>query len=237
MKYEWTKEFVLDLFVTPRTVGPFVIGATLLLTGWAVGSAWFSGTGLVALALGGVLGLTRLVTDAETVYLNQLERDRKRRDKEAEDRVAKTWAVIRLDTDRRTRDCLGELVALRNAFQESAAGESDIPTYFRETFEQLFWQSLSQIEKSHGLYETSKKLKDKKAVLAKRKELVDEVVSSVETLRATYEKLTTMATTRDEEGLSRLREDLVSKLTVAEAVGQELDGVRRHDPRMDEYLK
>lgn len=211
------KKVLLDLFVSPWTVGPIVGGLSSWLLSWGMnGNTTLNLIGLAAVLTGVGIQASRVLFGLEKItaqaqgYLTEKERAEQERYLDA------LAARLRRDEDPRTEECLKRLRKLRGIFEsETPSGHAALSV--KSKVDKLFEASVRQLERSCELWEKARKLPGgtRRPLLDERKKAVDEVVLTVNHLTRTVEQFHEFQLRDTDDELAKLREELDATIEVA----------------------
>ncbi len=238
------KKILLDLCVTPGTVIPTAIGASLLLLSVVLGTgAAFLGFVCCLLGFGALL----------TNWVFNLEGISKRAAKEwsQAQQVKKDRELDRLDQNlQQTREVRDE-TALRNLralyssfcadFQEGKLSKT-IPPMMLAQIDQIFEKCIVQLGRSYDVWKQTQLVQGdfRSELISQRREMLDEVDTSVELLASAINEVRALRLKTSRSELRQLQEKLASQLSVAKAVEErvaELEGLGTPtEERYSEYL-
>lgn len=226
---EFKKKFLLKLMASAWSLGPFLLGATILTALWAFnirsGLSIFAGLALILGAVG--VFFTRLLTGGEKEKRATIEelaaeaRDRQER------MLNELYARLKTDNDPRTEGYLNDLRALAAAFHGERNGLGALNAY--SAFDviagvgQLFNRCVAALEKSYGIWKVATEMKTsaaRKELLKSREKIINDVGESIAQLGkilAGIESLGADSEGRDPE-IARLRAELDQSLKVAQNV-------------------
>jgi hypothetical protein len=223
---ELKKKILLDLCVTPGTVIPGLLGASLLLLSVAMGGM-VAFLGFVCLLLGFGCLLTNFVFNLGKISRKAAkewqDKQQKKKDRELDllDR--------KLESTRETADenALRNLRALYRSFcgdYQNGKVSSTVPPTMLQQIDDLFEQCIYHLTRSFEIFEQSKQVtgKLKKGLQAQRKELIDEVERSVETLAEVINEVRAMRIETQKGQLGRLQRKLTGQLSVAKATEEQV---------------
>jgi hypothetical protein len=236
---EVKRKVFIDLFASPGTLVPVVVGLTSLMFSWAVGGSPMANAVGIMGVLGGLgyfasrmtLGLEGMTQRA---YETVMEGHRKEQ-KEALDELERR---LTNDQDQRTETCLRQLRQLYGTFQQSCFEGRVVAAHHQlvSQAEQIFKASVQQLQRSLELYELSQKLTGaaQGQVLAERERVIREVIETRDHLSSTIEQFQTFATRRNQSELGRLRDELDETLRVAQRTEERMANLGRKEKIYDE---
>jgi hypothetical protein len=218
---ELKKKILLDVFVTPGTVIPTTVGASLLLLSLVIGPAW-GFFGFCLLLLGGGLGLTNLLLrydDISKQAIEKMERDRKdERNRHLDDLDAK----LSSDRDPRDQEALRNLRSLYDCFMEDVkAGKISIAagaSMFHQ-IEEMFTQCVKQLEQQHEIWLTSKRVTGqlRDDLMKQKSAILDDVDISVRCLVDTVNEIRVLGIKAQKNELGKIQNRLKIQLESAKA--------------------
>jgi hypothetical protein len=231
----YRKRVLLGLLTRPISLFPAVVGASALLAAWATGdwSGWLPFLGVAGMLIGVGNFLSSAFTGGGTVaervvrsIRTEAEQDRERALDDLERRLTE-------DGDPRTEQSLRDLRRLARTFGDSRGWVSALNagTGFDilSDVNRMFEASVRYLEKTLGLWHTAQSLEHptaRRALLAQRENLVEEVQRSLEHLGAVLGQLEVLRSGMDRDSdLRGLRAEL----------DQNLDVARRVEERMAEW--
>jgi hypothetical protein len=218
---ELKKQILLDLFVTPSTVVPFLIGGTLLMLSSILGgsSAFFGFVGIL-LSIGALL--TNVVFNLKKISHKAVSRmhrmEKKKRDAELNELDAK---LVR-NKDPRDQTALRNLRTLYNSFCEDLQQKkitNSVPPNMLQLIEDIFAECVHNLSRSYDIWKTAKSLQSdlQNSLLEQREQLIKDVEVSVQTLAETISEVRVLKLKNNSNEMQRLREKLISQLSVAKA--------------------
>ena len=236
---EVKRKVMIDLFASPGTLAPIVVGLTSLMYSWAVGG----NPAANAIGIMGVLGgigffASRLVLGlegmTERAYKAMMQRHRTQQN-EALDELQRQ---LEGDQDHRTEACLAHLRNLYDTFQQSCS-QGQVATahhHLVSQVEEIFNASVRQLKRSLDLYQISQTLtgKAQTKVLTEREQVIREVVETRDHLSAAIEQFHAFTTRRNQSELGRLREELDETLRVAQRTEERMAEIGQHEKTYDE---
>ena len=236
---EVKRKVMIDLFASPGTLAPIVVGLTSLMYSWAVGGDPTAN----ALGIMGVLGgagyfASRLVLGLEGMTKRAYEAIAEHHRKKRNQALDELERQLHGDQDQRTETCLRNLRNLYDTFQQSCLEGRVVATHHQvvSQAEQIFNASVQQLERSLELYQISQKLtgKARGEILAERERVIREVIDTRDHLSATIEQFQTFATRRNQSELSQLREELDETLRVAKRTEERMAEIGHQQRTYDE---
>ena len=236
---EVKRKVMIDLFASPGTLAPIVVGLTSLMYSWAVGGDPAGN----AIGIMGVLGgagyfASRLVLGLEGMTKRAYEAIAEHHRTKRNQALDELERQLHGDQDQRTETCLRNLRNLYDTFQQSCLEERVVATHHQvvSQAEQIFNASVQQLERSLELYQISQKLtgKPRGEILAERERVIREVIDTRDHLSATMEQFQTFATRRNQSELSQLREELDETLRVAQRTEERMAEIGHPQKSYDE---
>jgi hypothetical protein len=238
---ELQKKILLDLVITPYTVIPGLLGASLLLLSVAMGGmVTFVGficllLGFGSLCINFMFNLTKVSKRAADEWQNTQQK-KKDRDLDLLDR--------NLEDTRETSDenALRNLRALYMSFCgdfQNGRVSAHVPPAMLSQIDELFEQCIFHLRRSYEMYQQAQQVTGnlKKGLNKQRKELIGEVEKSVETLASVINEVRAMRIKSGKGQLSKLQRRLASQLQVAKATEESVAALDGDDEdRYDEYL-
>lgn len=242
------KRILVELFVTPYALFPFIGGCSLLMLAWATKAyGVFAFGGFISCVLGVGIALTNFLLNIDKFSEKALEQikadvERKRNDrlnalaeKLKITREVKNWELKKDD------DYLIDLRILYEGFLSDLEKQTvDTTSEMIVQVDQIFEECIKALEHSFDLYQTAGTMApaQRKVVLDKRAGVLKEVDESVTLLSELMVKVRTMDTRDKNISLSKLRSELRTQLSAAEATKERLFEIEHgEDQNFDEYLK
>lgn len=242
------KEIIKQLLLEPVdwvSLSPFILGATLGLGAWAVSleSGLVVATSVILMLLSVGIYLNRLVFGWNESY-ERIVREWRSSVEKARDRdLDRLYRDLKADGDPRTEMLLKDLRTLTTTLMSEqedhlAAGAFGILS----DVDKLFNRCVSYLEESLKLWRTASVMERKtiaEELLAQRKVLIDEVEKSLDRLGDVLGGIKKAALSRDGEELAQLREELKSRLQIAEEVESRIRDMQSGISAQDEkkYLE
>ncbi|MCX8036160.1 MAG: hypothetical protein N3D11_03705 [Candidatus Sumerlaeia bacterium] len=234
LEAEIKKRVLWQLLSSPLTLGPVLVGATVLAALWTFGlrSGVAAFGGIAAILAGIGVFFTRLFLSSEALIRKTLARIQK----EAREQHEKALDVLEKELratadDRRDETCLRDLRALMKAFEESRQWSETLNP--RLTFDilggvgQLFDSCVRSLRKALELWRTAERMSTREArvpILEQRRRIIEDVQKSVTQLGhllAGVQSLDADSEAGDSE-LARIRAELDQSLEVARRVEQRM---------------
>lgn len=217
---EVKRRVLIDLFASPGTLLPIVVGMSALMYSWAVGGTPVAnGVGVIGV-LGGVgYFASRLILGLEAMTQRAYDAVMAKRQQEQDESLDHLEKLLYEDQDVRTEVELQHLRRLHATFAESCQGGTFVSTHPQlvDQVEQIFKASVGQLRRSLELYEYGQKLTGdaKYRTMDEREKVIAEVIETRDHLSATIEQFQSFATKRDQSELGQLRNELDETLRVA----------------------
>jgi len=214
------KKVLLDLFASPVTLLPVVVGATALLASWA-------GIGGTTLALAGVAGVlggigmfaTRIVFGLDKLTNRAYEYVLERQQKDQLESLQELYQKLERDDDPRTERLLTQLWNLYNDLKKDIdEGKVTVAAHdVLDGVDNMFRVCVDYLDRSHRLQMTAQKMRGtaRDDVMRQREELITEVAASCQHLETTIERLNQVTTTRNKSELSQMRSELDETIRIA----------------------
>lgn len=236
---ELQKKILLDLVITPYTVIPGLLGASMLLLSVAMGGTCaFIGficflLGFGSLCTNFMFNLTKVSKKVADEWQNTQQK-KKDRDLDLLDR--------HLEETRETSDenALRNLRALYGAFCtdfQNGQVSTHVPHTMLGQIDQLFEQCIFHLQRSFEIHEQAKLVTGnlKKGLNKQRKELIAEVEKSVAALADVINEVRAMRIKTEKGQLSKLQGRLSSQLSVARATEESIAALDNDAPVEDRY--
>jgi hypothetical protein len=187
MQNEVRKKVLLDLFVSPLSLGPIVVGLTTLMASWVFGSVTTAFLGLCAVIIGVGLFTTRLIYGIDEITKAAYESLQKQREDERNKILDALDEALRKDRDPRPEQCLRELRVLHDMLK-SESHNTVCGTEILTNFEMMFDVCLKKIQRTDDLWRSSRNLHQtaKQKFIDEREEIVKELLETTEHLSGIY---------------------------------------------------
>jgi murein L,D-transpeptidase YcbB/YkuD len=236
------KRILIDLFVTPYALFPFIGGCSLLMLAWATKVyGIFAFGGFIGCVLGIGVALTNFLFNIDKFSekaLAQIKADVMRTKNEQLNQLAKKLARTR---ELKDDQFLADLRRLYNEFVTDLEDQRvEVTPEIITQVDQVFEECIVALEHSFELHQTAANMPkgQKQVVWDKRSAVLKEVEESVNLLSDLMVQVRTMNTKDKKLRLSKLRGELRSQLNAAEATSDRLFEIEHGDePDFDEYLK
>lgn len=220
------KQIILDLFITPWTVVPFVLGGTLLmLSGILGGSSAFYGFVGITLSFGALL--TNWVFNLNQISKNAVDRMHRQEKQKREAELDLLDKKLVRTKGSRDQIALRNLRTLYNSFCEDLRQgkiANNVPPNMIQLIEDIFAECVRNLSRSYDIWRTSKKLEgDLKNDLENQQEhLIEDVEESVKALAETISEVRALNLKTSSNDMQKLRDKLVSQLQVAKATEESI---------------
>jgi hypothetical protein len=229
------KKVLADLFTSPWTLVPSLLGVTGIVAAMAQGN----GTGgLAFLGVCALLtGVGSLVTrwiyklnDISEKAWSELQSEEQQKRERKLDQLDRR---LRRDGDPRTEQSLRDLRSIYREFGRDSKWSRRISTAaaveIATKVERLFHGCLESLESGQELWESAARMRTaehKESLLKRREGLVSEVARSVDQLAKTVDGVMTLALdVGDSDSLGRIRQELDESLEVARRVEERMDSL------------
>lgn len=212
---EATKKFYTDLFASPFTLVPVVGGLTAGLFSWGFSLPPIAyGVSFISVLVGSGFFLTKLLFGLDDLAEKSHEYAKQQKLNELNVRLDDLGEKLKTDRDRRTGECLRQLRSLYHTYVED---EEENNEDLREQVERIFHACITHLERSYELWEDSRSMngESRKTLLEQRDQIVVEVVETIEHLNQVVSEFHSFATTKGDDELAVLRNELDVTLRVA----------------------
>lgn len=215
------------------TLAPFLTGTTLGMGAWAVnmesGGAAAASVILILLSTG--IYLNRLLFGWTANYEKAVAEGRESVEKGRDRELDALDLALRQDDDPRPENLLKDLRTLTKVLMSEQTQSLVVNTFdIVSDVDKLFQRSVDYLKESQALWQTAEQVEREsiKVDLLKHRELlINEVEKSLENLGMVLGSIKKAAVgSRDGTQLAELREELTTRLKLAEAVEQQLMGLR-----------
>lgn len=228
----YRRKVLLELFASPWTLLPGVLGASSLLLGWALdgGASWWVLGGVAGLLTGIGAAATRWIFFADRIMrgaFDSLQQETFRKQEQALDDLDRR---LEGDNDPRPEQSLRELRAMYRGFRDDAAWTGRLGE--RSAFEiagkveKLFQACIMSLERSQDLWDAAARMKTegaRRSVLAGRERLLDEIRESVAQVAHTIDGVQSLAVGQAaDQNLAQIRRELDESLEVARRVEERM---------------
>src|SRR6056297_2853346 len=236
---EVKRKVLIDLFASPGTLVPIVIGLSALMYSWAVGGVpAANGVGLMGI-LGGVgFFASRLVLGLEGMTKRAYEALLQSRQQQQDHSLDELERRLYGDQDHRTETVLRRLRELHRTFTASCRQQTVVAMHHAVIgqVEQIFNASVGQLRRSLELFQVSQKLtgKAQQDILSERERVIREVIETRDHLSITIEQFQSFVTRRNQSELSQLRDELDETLKVAQRTEERMAKIGQEKKIYDE---
>lgn len=229
------KRIFLELFITPLTVIPGGIGASLLLLSPILGftTAVLGGVGLLAGACGAV---TNLILFGDKIANRALDQWQKQEVAKREQSLNELYDKLAKTPDKSDEEALESLRVIYKSFCEdfSQGLISRAPAEMIALIHDVFNACIVKLTISYQCYLNTQKIKVlpiRRKCSEQRKKLIDEVENSVVELASVIDEVRALQAQSQVGDLQRLQQKLASQLEVAKATEE---GMASLDMSLDE---
>ena len=240
------KRILLDLLVTPTTMLPNLLGASMMLTSEILGgtAAFF---GFCSLAVGLGVMATNVLINYDKVAAEAIRKleEEKRKDKNRSlDDLARKLEVARMRYSRskngRPVRYLKELRAVRDSFfDDIREGRiENAPSSLQNQVDEIFDSCVEQLERQLDIVSTANKLSGdlKEQLLEQRNAILKDVEASIAEINNVVSEIRVLDLKENMEETKRLQERLRLQLTVARRTKEVMNEVEGDDmSRFKEY--
>ena len=230
------KEIVKRLLLEPLgwlTLTPFIIGVTLGMGVWALGMepGITLASGVIMLLISAGIYLNRLIFGWDENYERIVSDFREKMEKERDKDLDKLYRDLRKDGDRRTERLLKDLRTLTKALLNEQSDVLAVNAFdIIADVDKLFQRSVDYLKESLQLWHTAESMESetiRKELLSQREILINEVEKSLENLGKVLGTLKkTAINSGSKQQLAELREELNTRLQIAEDVEKRISAMR-----------
>lgn len=242
------REIIKKLLMEPVdwvSLSPLILGATIGLGAWAVSleSGLIVATSVILMLLSAGIYLNRLIFGWNESYERIVREWRQAVERERDQQLDRLYRDLQTDGDPRTEILLKDLRTLTSTLMSEqdehlASGAFGVLS----DVDKLFNRCVGYLEESLKLWRTAEAVERQTIadqLLAQRTVLIDEVEKSLDRLGDVLGGIKKAALSRDGEELNQLREELKSRLKIAEEVEERIrrmqGGVSAKD--QEQYLQ
>ncbi len=236
---EVKRKVYLDLFASPVTLLPTVMGITTLLGSWALGGQpALTFGGLSGILIGGGLFCSRLIFGLDKLTEQAYQYAREKQQKEQIDSLRQLHKRLKEDNDPRTERLLNRLWTLYKMLQQDVE-DGKIKVGANDVFEgvhRMFHVCLDHLDRSFDLWTTSQKMSRsaRQGVLAQRETVLAEVESACDHLEKTIDELHGFLTEQAQTSLTELRDELNETIQAARKAEQRTRSLMEQNRSYDE---
>lgn len=217
---EVKRKVYLDLFASPLTLLPTVIGATALLGSWAIGGVsalTFGGIGAVLMGVG--IFASRLIFGLDKLTERAYQYTQEHEQKSQLRSLQQLHRRLENDRDPRTERLLRQLWALYKDLKDAVeTGKIKVAAHeVLDGVNQMFHVCVDHLDRSFELWKTSQKMvgASRDRVLEQREALIEEVAQSCDYLEQTIDSLHFETTQKNKSNLAQMRQELNETIRVA----------------------
>jgi len=218
---EIRKKILLDLFVTPTTIGTGSLGVSLLLISWAIGaSAIWPFLGFLSILIGIGAVITNIMFNLESISRKAVEALKEQAEQTQDAQLDELDALLCKDRDPRDQGFLRDMRAIYDELKgdiEQGKLSSYVTPETLVQLEELFQACVKSLRYSYDLWETSKSAKGrpKDKILQEREQVLQEIGKSVERFTENVTSIRSLSHKTKNGDLSQLREQLDRSLEIA----------------------
>jgi len=237
------QKILLDLFITPYSLFPFIGGCSLLMLAWATKVyGIFAFGGFIGCVLGIGVALTNFLFNIDKFSEKAVQQVKAAMMKQREGQLNELARKLTLTRERKDDDCLEALRSLYKDFlRDLEDNRIDVTPEIITQVDHIFEECITALDHSCDLYHTAGNMPkgQKQSVLDKRNAVLGEVEESVNLLSDLMVQVRTMNTQEKKIRLAKLRGELRTQLEAAEATNERMLNIEHGgvDEDYSEYLK
>jgi len=242
-KSEITKQMLLDP-LDWITLVPFLAGVTIGFGAWAINlkSGFAVAAGIILVLVSAGIYLNRLLFGWNENYERLVNQWREAVEKKRDEELDCLYRDLRNDGDPRTEMLLKDLRTLTKALMSEHSESLSINALdIVSDVDKLFQRSVDYLKESLDLWHTADSMEResiKRQLLNQRETLIVEVEKSLENLGNVLGSMKKVAiNSRDGRQLAELREELSTRLRIAEEVENKIKSMRVNSVSSDEEKK
>jgi hypothetical protein len=239
---EIRKKIILDLCVTPTTIGTGSLGVSLLLISWAIGaSAIWPFLGFISILIGIGAIATNWLFNLEAISKKAVETLRDQAEAAQDLKLDELDELLCRDRDPRDQGYLRDLRAIYDELKEDVA-QGKLSKYVTPDtlvqLEELFQACVKSLRYSYDLWESSKAARGgpKNKILQERENVLTEIGKSVERFTENVTTIRSLSHKTQNGDLSKLRTDLDRSLEIARRTEAEMRDISV-DEKYKEFLQ
>jgi hypothetical protein len=235
------QKIILEGLVSWPSIGAWMIGSTLLMGGWAVGSVLVGFLGATIFGVGVAWSLTSLTMRYDSIKAKVTGEIKESIRAERNGKLDELDVKLTLDKDPRDQNALRDLRRIYAEFDEFCEG-GKIPQHMRETMlvriNELFDSCVKNLEICYDLWNTARTLRGKvrQKLMDNREAILQDVVKSVENFTNVVSSIMTLSHHNGE--LTGVNTKLDEELAACLLMEQRLRDLGNPDvnPTYEEYL-
>lgn len=227
------KRAILDLFVTPWTLGSTTIGITLLLLSWALGGgAVMTFLGFLGVLIGVGWAGTNFALNLESVVQNAAKSIELETREAVKKRLDDLDTNLCKDRDPRDQTYLRDMRELFDAFVADYDAGNFKEFCTSETvgqIKELFNAVVKKLEAAYKIWESSRNLRGpaKDLAQADRDKIIEDVGKAVEHMGEVISGIRSLTTKAETGDLDRLRDNLDRQLNAARRTQERMEGLNQ----------
>ena len=235
------KRILIDLFVTPWSLFPFIGGASLLMIAWATKVfGVFAFLGFTGMVFGVGFAMTNLIWNYGDLSTRAAKEIQEQTVKNRENKLNELARRLKHSRELRDDKCLETLRNMYNYFLDDINdGSIEATPEVINQVEKIFTECIAAIEQSIELYVTARSMPKgkKKELLKKRDSLLEDVEKSTSFVADLMVRLRTSGTEEKQFRMSQLRENLQMHMEAASRTNERMIALEHGDVKdYSEYL-
>lgn len=245
---EIRKKVLIDLFITPYALFPFIGGCSLLMLAWATKAfGLLAFGGFIGCVFGVGFALTNFILNVSSLSekaIAKIKSSKIQLKNQQLDQLAKKLTITREVKNWELKKDDDYLINLRVLYEKFVSdlenSNIEVTPEIIVQVDQIFEECVQALEHSFELYQTAGTMApaQRKLVLAKRGEVLKEIDESVKLLADLMVQVRTVNTKDKNFRLAKLRGELRSNLNAAELTSERMLEIEHGDQNnFDEYLK
>lgn len=223
---EIRNKVLLDLFVSPETLIPMILGVTLIAASIAFGSGLLALFGLMGAASSVGVFFTKMIYGLDELTERAYDELKQLKEKKKQKIFNSLKKRVMRSKDKEMSKCLTILEKLTNDIREHFDPTSIVEKDILEKVEKIFHACVEEIKDSYKIYRSAMKYKGDMRVrmLSKREPIITEVKKSIELLTSISQQFYEHKYTSSEdlERINQLRKELEESMEVARNVEENM---------------
>lgn len=222
---ELGKQILIDMLIAPTTVLPSVIGASVLIIGWAIGSAVTIFAGLMGILAGIGMAVTKFIWGFDKQIEKTFAKIQEEEVKKKQARIDQLRKRLIQDRDARTAAALKDAQEIYLQFKHDCKqGIYEVYADVAQKVEELYEMCIKQVERSCKLFAAARKLPERMRlpILQDRDKVIKGIQDAVESLVSTVQAFHQFTSDESAAELQTRREELDASLAIAKQTEEQM---------------